>query len=113
MVSHIFDEYQGRLHFSDDSGDVGPEVPFVFGAAPFPSGAERLAGVRCDNAIDEATERESVEGFNIRPTMRRSQASFFARAHQSRDCIGFSFHVHPRSSAWNCQSDGKISRSGS
>ena len=67
MPGHVFEEGPFGTAFSDDPGDVGPEVPRIVGTAAFPGRAEGLAGVTCEDGIKGAAEGTSVEAAQVGP----------------------------------------------
>lgn len=67
MPRDVFEEHPFGLHFSDDAGDVGPEVPGIVGPFALSSGAERLAGVSGKDGVDRAAQLSPVKAGDIIP----------------------------------------------
>ena len=67
MVADVLEEHERRLDFADDPGDVGPEVPGVVFTSLFAGDAEGSAGITSNDAMNAATPRLAVEGFEIAP----------------------------------------------
>ena len=61
--------------FSDDPGDVGPEVARIVGAAAFPGRAERLAGISREDGIKGSAEGPGVEAAQVGPDRGRGEVS--------------------------------------
>ena len=61
--------------FSDDPGDVGPEVARIVGAAAFPGRAEGLAGVSGEDGVEGAAEGAGVEAAQVGPDRGRGEVS--------------------------------------
>jgi hypothetical protein len=53
--------------FTDDTGDLGPEVAGVVGTAAFASRAEGLAGVSGENDVEGPTKGSSIETAQVVP----------------------------------------------
>jgi len=54
MMGDILKEDEGRLDFSDDAGDVGPEVARVFSAEALARDGERLARIARSDDVHRA-----------------------------------------------------------
>jgi hypothetical protein len=67
VTGDVFEKYPSGFDFSDDPGNVWPEVPLVVGPFALPCHAERLAGVSGKDGVDCAPKRSPVEGGNIVP----------------------------------------------
>jgi hypothetical protein len=63
----VFEEDPFGLAFTDDTGDVGPEVPLVVGSLALSCHAERLTGVSGEYGVDCASEGPAVKGGDIIP----------------------------------------------
>jgi hypothetical protein len=63
----VLKEYPSGADFSNDAGDVGPEVPLVILAASLSCHAERLTGVACKDGVDCPLEGPSVKGGEVGP----------------------------------------------
>ena len=75
MTGDVLEEDPFRTAFSDDAGDVGPEVARIVGAAAFPGRAEGLAGVSGKNCVEGAAEGASVEAAQVGPDRGRCEIS--------------------------------------
>ena len=73
MTGDVFEEDPFRAAFTDDAGDVGPEVPGIVGAAALSGRAERLAGIACEDGIKGAAEGAGVEAAQIGPDRGRGE----------------------------------------
>ena len=93
MAGHVLEKGNRGSGLSQDSGNVGPEVPGVVCPAPLPGDAERLAGVARNDCIHEATPRAAVEAVQIRPDRRRIQLPGFSLRSQEFAAEGFPLHV--------------------
>jgi len=67
MTSHVLEEDPYGPTLRDDAGDVGPQVPLVVGSLSLSCGAERLAGISCENGVDRAPEGLGVERGEVVP----------------------------------------------
>ncbi len=70
MTGDVFEKHPFGAAFGDDTGDIGPEVPRIVGAATFASGAERLAGISGEDDIEGTAEGTGIEGSQIVPDRR-------------------------------------------
>ena len=75
MPGDVLEEDPFRTAFSDDPGDVGPEVARIVGAAAFPGRAERLAGISREDGIEGAVEGKGVESPQVGPDRGRGEVS--------------------------------------
>ena len=75
VTGDVFEEDPFRAAFTDDAGDVGPEVPGIVSATALSGRAEGLAGVSGENGIEGAAEGASVEAAQIGPDRGRGEVS--------------------------------------
>jgi hypothetical protein len=73
VTGDVFEEHPFGGTFSNDAGDLGPEVAGIIGAAALSRGAEGLAGVACEDSIERPAERAGVEGPQVVPDRRRGE----------------------------------------
>ena len=73
MPGDVLEEDPFRAAFSDDPGDVGPEVARIVGAAAFPGRAEGLARVSGKDSIERAAEGAGVEAAQVGPDRGRGE----------------------------------------
>jgi hypothetical protein len=93
MVGDVLEKTPLGLDFTDDAGNVRPQVAGVIGSAFFPRDAERLAGVSGSDAINFATPACAIEGSNIRPDRCRIQPSCFHMRNKEAGDIGFPLDI--------------------
>ena len=67
MPGDVLEEDPFRTAFSDDAGDVGPEVARIVGASAFPGRAEGLARVSGQDGIEGAAEGPGIEAAQVGP----------------------------------------------
>ena len=75
VTGDVFEEDPFRAAFTDDAGDVGPEVPGIVGAAALSGRAERLAGIACEDGIEGATKGTGVEAAQVGPDRGRGEVA--------------------------------------
>ncbi len=75
MPGHVFEEDPFRAALADDTGDVGPEVTRVVGAAALSGRAEGLAGISGKDGIECALEGPGIEAAQVGPDRGRSEVS--------------------------------------
>ena len=63
----VFKEDPFGVAFSDDSGDIGPEMPGVVGTLAFASGTEGLAGISGEDDVEGAAKGAGIEAAEIIP----------------------------------------------
>ena len=80
----VFEEDPCRAAFSDDAGDVGPEVAGIVGAAALSCSTEGLAGVACEDGVKCAMERSGVEGPQVGPDRGWSKVPRALGGHEDR-----------------------------
>ncbi len=73
VTGDVFEEDPFGAAFTDDPGDVGPEVPGVIGATTLSGRAEGLAGVACEDGIESTAEGASVEAAQVGPDRGRGE----------------------------------------
>jgi hypothetical protein len=102
MPGDILEEAHTGLALADDALDGGPEVSRVVGAAPLAGEGEGLAGVAASDDVHQSAKASAIEGAQIRPARRRSQACFLSRRVQVLDGKCFPLHITDRASASAC-----------
>lgn len=70
MAGDVFEEHPFGAAFTDDAGDLGPEVTGITGAAAFAGGTEGLAGITGQHRVESAPEGPGVEAAQIVPDWR-------------------------------------------
>ena len=73
VTGDVLEEDPFRTAFSDDAGDVGPEVARIVGAAAFPGRAEGLARVSGQDGIERAAEGAGIEAAQVGPDRGRGE----------------------------------------
>jgi hypothetical protein len=108
MVGNIFEETPCGLAFTNDAGNVWPEVAGVIGSAFFPRDAKRLAGISGSDAINFAAPWLAIEGSNIRPDRRRIQPSCFHMRDKEAGDIGFPLDSTNQLCCWFGKVEAKL-----
>jgi len=93
MAFDVFAEDPFGLDFSDDAGDIGPEMPGIVDAPSFAGTAERLAGIAGRDDMNAATPRLAVKGFEIVPNKRCAQGRVFHPRHESGRSVSFPLDI--------------------
>ena len=75
MPGDVFEEDPFGTAFSDDPGDVGPEVAGVVGATALSGRAEGLAGISGEDGIEGAAEGPGIEAAQVGPDRGRGKVS--------------------------------------
>jgi hypothetical protein len=104
----VFEEDKGRFDVSDNSSDIGPEMPRVSFSLLFSSTGKWLARESRSNDIHNATPRSAFEGMNIRPDRSLIHDSFLHTRNQNRGCVGFPLHITDGSKRGPCKLDSKF-----
>ena len=73
VTGDIFEEHPFGATFSDNPGDLWPEVARVVGTAAFSSGAERLAGISGEDDVEGTAEGPGIEAAQIIPDRCRGE----------------------------------------
>lgn len=71
----VFKEDPFGVAFSDDSGDIGPEMPGVVGTSTLSGCAEGLAGISGEDDVEGAAEGTGIEAAKIIPNRGWSEIS--------------------------------------
>lgn len=75
MACDVFEKDPFGAAFSDDPGDVRPEVAGIIGAAALPGRAEGLARVPGKYRVESAAEGAGIEAAQVGPDRGRSEVS--------------------------------------
>ena len=67
MTGDVFEKDPLGTAFGDDASDVGPEVAGIVGTTTFSGGAERLAGISCEDDVEGTAEGLGIETAQIIP----------------------------------------------
>ena len=67
VAGDVFEKDPFRPAFSDDAGDIGPEVAGIVGAAALSGCAEGLAGISGEDGIEGTMEGSGVEAAQVGP----------------------------------------------
>ncbi len=89
MMGDIFEKDEGRLTFTDDPGDMRPEMARVVGTPALARHAERLARIARRDDIHRAAPRCAVECGNVVPDNSLIQGRVRHPRHESGRSIGF------------------------
>ena len=93
MMGDILEEDEGRFDFSDNPGDMRPEVARIVGTPAFARDGERLARIARSDDVHRAAPRSAVEGSNIVPDNSLIQGRVFHPRHESGCGEGFPFDM--------------------
>jgi len=105
---HVLEKHNTGLDFTNDTGNVGPEVSVVGFPTPLPCCRMRLTWEATDDGIDSAFPRLAFKGAEVREHRSRIQLFFFHAANQLRDSEGFPFNEADCDRTWNCQLDAVV-----
>lgn len=75
MPGDVFEEDPFRAAFSDDAGDLGPEVAGITLALALSRSGKRLAWVSGKHGVTDAAPRSAVEGSHVVPDRGRGEVS--------------------------------------
>jgi hypothetical protein len=67
VTGHVFEEGPFGAAFSDDAGNIWPEVAGVIGTTALSGGAEGLAGISGEDRVEGTTEYPGIEAAQIIP----------------------------------------------
>jgi hypothetical protein len=73
VAGDVFEENPFGRAFTDDAGDLGPEVTGIVGTTTIARGAERLTGVSGEDDVESTAEGLGIECPQIIPDWRRSE----------------------------------------
>jgi len=93
MVGDVFEKNDSWPDGPDDSGCVGPEVPWVVGSLPAAGHGKGLAGVSASDKIHRSTPAPSAEGLEVIPDRSAIQGLVLHPGHESGRREGFPLDV--------------------
>ena len=67
VAGYVFEKDPCRLAFTDDAGDIGPEVPGIIGTTALSRRAKRLAGISGENDVECTAKGAGIETADIVP----------------------------------------------
>ena len=75
VTGDVFEEDPFRAAFTDDAGDVGPEVPGIVSATALSGRAEGLAGISGEDGIEGPAEGTDIEAAQVGPDRGRCEVA--------------------------------------
>jgi hypothetical protein len=93
MMGDILEKDEGRFDFTDDPGDMRPEVTRVFSAETLARDGERLARISRSDDVHRAAPLSAVKGSNVVPDNSLIQGRVFHPRHESGCGEGFPFDM--------------------
>ena len=75
VAGDVFQKDPLGVAFTDDSGDLGPEVAGIIGATAFASGAEGLAGISGEDDVEGAAKGTGIKAAKIIPDRGRGEVA--------------------------------------
>jgi hypothetical protein len=84
VTGDVFEEDPFRTAFTDDAGDIGPEVAGIVGAAALSGRAEGLAGISGEDGIEGTAEGTGIEAAQVGPDRGRGEVSGCLRRDEDR-----------------------------
>jgi len=75
VTCDVFKEHPFGAAFTDDPGDIGPEVAGIVGTAALSGRAERLAGVSGQDDVKGTAKGPCIEASQVIPNWGRSEIS--------------------------------------
>jgi len=108
VTGDVFEKYPFGLHFSDDAGNLGPEVALVGIALALSCLAERLAGIAGEDGVDCAPEWSTIKGGEVVPDCGRGEISGPLGCDKDRSGVFLPFDKAPGVKAWFCKHEAKI-----
>jgi hypothetical protein len=75
VPGYIFEEHPLGAAIGDDTGDVGPEVPWIIGTAAFSRCAEGLARVTGQDDVEGAAKGTGIKAAKIIPDRGRGEVA--------------------------------------
>ncbi len=75
VPGHVLEEHPFGVAFADDTGNVGPEVAGIVGAAALSSRAEGLARVSGEDCIEGPVEGAGIEAAQVGPDRGRGEVA--------------------------------------
>lgn len=93
MSADIFEEAERRLDFADDTGDVRPEMAWVFVAELFSGNGKWLAWIAAMDDIHQAAPRSAIEGGKVVPDRCAIQGRVCHPRHERGRSVGFPLDV--------------------
>ena len=75
VTRYVFEEHPLGVAFTDDPGDIRPEVAGIIGATAFACGTEGLTGISGEDDVEGATEGAGIETAQIVPDRGRGEIS--------------------------------------
>ena len=73
MTGDVFEKDPLGTAFDDDSGNLGPQVAGIVGTAAFARGAEGLAGISGEDAVEDPAEGSGIEAAEVIPDWCRGE----------------------------------------
>ena len=70
VTGDVFEEDPFRAAFADDTGNIGPEVTGIVGAATLSSRAEGLAGISGEDDVEGTAKGAGIEAAQVVPDRR-------------------------------------------
>jgi hypothetical protein len=108
MVGDVLEKAPLGLYFTNNAGNVWPQVAGIL-LSPLASGdAERLAGIASRDAIHCSTPAFAVEGSYVRPDRRRIQPSCFHMRNKEAGDIGFPLDSTNQLCCWFGKFESKL-----
>jgi hypothetical protein len=93
MPANVFEEADTRFNLSDDTGDMWPEMAWVFITELASGNAEWLARITAMDDIHQATPRSAVEVGNVVPDRSAIQGRVFHPRHERGRSVGVPLDV--------------------
>ncbi len=103
MMGDVLEEDEGRLDLADDTGDMRPEMAWIFGAPALAGHAERLARIARSDDVHRAAPRAAVEGSNVVPDNSLIQGRVFHPRHESGCGVGLPFDMAHNTISGECK----------
>ena len=113
MPADVLEETNAGFDLAHDTGDVGPEVSWVFVSELASGDAERLARIAAMDDIHQAAPRSTVEAGNVVPDRRAIQGRVLHPRHERGRRVGFPLDVTHSSISGVGDVEAEVETSGS
>ena len=108
MTGDVFEKDPFGGTFTDDAGDLWPQVPRVVGAVAFASGTKGLAGISGEDNVEGTAEDPGIEAAQIVPDRGRGEITGALGGDDGRSWVRLPFDKGAGVKAGLCKHDAHI-----